>query len=150
VHRVQRVPVNERNGRRHTSTVTVVTVADIVGADAVPVSEMRFDVYRAPGAGGQHRNKTDFAVRATHTPTGIVAVATESRSQHQNRAAATARLRDAVAAAEHAARSSVAARSKADVFNRPTEWSWCGWRDQVVDPAGRRYRMRRALTGRFA
>ena len=99
-HRVQRVPVTETQGRIHTSaaTVAVMPEPDETQAIALNPSELRIDTYRASGAGGQHINKTDSAVRVTHLPTGIPAECQDGRSQHSNKAKAlqvlTARLQE--------------------------------------------------------
>jgi peptide chain release factor 1 len=99
-HRVQRVPATETQGRIHTSACTVAVLPEPDEAEAIKInpSDLRIDTFRASGAGGQHINKTDSAVRITHLPTGIVAECQDGRSQHSNKAQAlrvlTARIQE--------------------------------------------------------
>lgn len=150
VHRIQRVPPTEKNGRRHSSTIVVSYISDFSKPKIVlDKSDVRVDTFRSTGPGGQHRNKTDSAVRLTHLPSNIVVTATEDRSQHVNRKVAWERLREAIHALNVQDMADAVNSQKVGTVDKPYTWTWTDWRDEVKHFTGRKVNMKKALSGKL-
>ena len=115
VHRVQRVPTTESSGRIHTSTITVAVLAEVDEVDVdINPNDLDIDTFRASGAGGQHINKTDSAIRITHKPSGIVVTCQDQRSQHKNKDRAMSILRSKLYEAAVSTQESEVAQARKD------------------------------------
>lgn len=119
VHRVQRVPKTESSGRIHTSTATVAVLPEVddVEVDINP-ADLRIDVYRASGAGGQHVNTTDSAVRITHIPTGVVVTCQDERSQHKNKTKALKMLQARILTAQQEKQQAEMSEARKELIGR--------------------------------
>ena len=148
MHRVQRVPSNEKSGRRHSSTVTVSDVVQQTTQITIHPSDVRCDTYRSSGNGGQHRNKTDSAVRLTHLPTGTVVTATEDRSQQVNRKVAWERLQIRLESLAASHDHSVSNETRQAPMGSGASYTWTQWRDEVKT-SGRKMSMVKALDGKL-
>jgi peptide chain release factor 1 len=122
VHRVQRVPLTETSGRIHTSAATVAVLPEAEDVDVeIDPGDLRIDTYRASGAGGQHVNKVESAIRITHLPSGLVVTCQDEKSQHKNKAKALKILRSRLLAlkqAEHEAEIAAQRRSMVSTGDR--------------------------------
>jgi peptide chain release factor 1 len=148
VHRVQRVPVTEGSGRTHTSTATVAVLPEAQEFDVqINPADLRIDLYRASGAGGQHVNTTDSAVRITHLPTGLVVAIQDERSQHRNRTKAMSVLRSRLFAQQRAQLDSARANQRSAAIGNATRSermrTYNGPQDRVSDHrSGENFTMR--------
>ena len=149
VHRIQRVPNSEKSGRRHSSTI-VVSVLDVKKTDfQINPNDVRCDTYRASGNGGQHRNKTDSAVRLTHIPTGTIVTATEDRSQHVNRKVAWERLEQKLLETVKNNDHKTMNDARSSFIGQARSFSWTQWRDELKSSDGVRISMKKALSGKL-
>lgn len=147
-HKIQRVSKTEKQGRRHSSTVSVIAISGERSESSISQNDVRIDYYRDRGPGGQHKNKTESAVRLTHIPTGIVVTATEDRSQQKNRKVAWTRLETAydkvVRERDHIAEN----EQRLATIVEQNSWIWTDWRDSVTTPMGK-HKMSVMLSGRL-
>lgn len=149
---MQRVPATEKQGRRHSSIVTVAVVDGRRASFRVDPADVREDRFKASGAGGQHRNKVESGIRLTHLPTGTVVTATEERSQHQNRQVAWTRLEAVLRERHEASQHQAVNRQRREATNgdrASRQFTWTQWRDTVKASDGRKASYRQALAGRL-
>lgn len=153
-HRVQRVPDNDRRGRRHTSTATIAVLPhEATEVAKVNRGDVRVDRMRGHGAGGQRRNKVETAVRVTHVPTGTVVTRTSGRSQADNLASALAQLEADLTTRSRQHHTSERARERAGQVRAERaakSFTHCWYRDKVTDhAAGRTWSVRQWEQGRI-
>lgn len=155
-HRVQRVPETEAKGRLHTSAATVVVMPKFEPEDIdIKKDDLRVDVFRASGAGGQHVNRTESGVRFTHLPTGIVSESTESRSQHKNRDIAFGRLAQRIKDAQMEAHNSSVSSARRSLVGsgdrsekiRTYNWPQNRVTDHRLEGDNKNFNLDRVITG---
>jgi peptide chain release factor 1 len=154
-HRIQRIPRSDTSGRRHTATATF-ALLDAQPTNGVELNDndLRVDVYRGPGKGGQHRNKTDSAVRLTHLPTGQRVVVQRGRSQRENLATARTELIRRLNATTNTAAADKHNHNRRNQIASPDmpakQWTWNTQRGEVLDhTTNRRYPIKDFERGRF-
>lgn len=146
-HRIQRVPVNDKKGRRQSSEVTVVILSPSASQERLDPRDVEIEVGRGSGPGGQHKNKTETLVRVLHRPTGITAKA-DGRSQHQNKERALRILAERVRESTEAVTHDRANTKRTLQMQGERAFTWTEWRDQVVNHrTKKKTKMSRALKG---
>lgn len=143
------MPPNEKRGRRHSSEVTVVVLPEFEAVTPLNLKDVKIDTKRGSGPGGQHRNKTESMVVATHVPSGMVATC-DGRSQHQNRERALAVLAARVEQIHVTKEMDRCNSARKASMGTDREYTWTDWRDEVVHHrSGRKLPMKSALKGRL-
>lgn len=154
-HRIQRIPSNDKRSRRHTSTATVALVPADASCFSLDLSDIVFSVARGSGPGGQHRNKTETAVTATHTPTGTTATWQNGRSQYQNKQKALLILTERLAQLSLGKQAASIQRERKNQIasaERPVkQFTWNTQRDELVDhETGKKWKgISRLFKGKF-